>query len=105
MIWLLPFSSRIGAVQRLGVFGAQLEDVADFDAAADFQRALAVRRGVAGDDVAQIGDFRLRQVAAEIDAGQVEAGFVGAADKIAHRRDAAVGENGDFFAVDRTGPM
>jgi hypothetical protein len=84
---------------------AQLENVADFDAAQDFQRALAVRRSVAGDNVAQIGDFRLRQVAAEIDAAQVEASLVGAADKIAHHGNAAVRENGHFFAIDRTGPI
>src|SRR5574343_1027833 len=90
-----------GAVERLGVFGAQLEDVADFDAPADCQCALAVRRRIAGDDVADVEYFGLRQVAAEIDAGQVEAGCVGAANKVAHRGDRAVGENRHFFTVER----
>jgi hypothetical protein len=49
-----------------------------------FQRALAVGRRVAGDDVADVGDDgRFRQVAAEIDAGEVETLFVGAADDVA----------------------
>jgi hypothetical protein len=34
-----------GAFHRFGVLGAQLEDVADLDAAAQLQRALAVGRG------------------------------------------------------------
>ena len=42
--------------QGFGIFGAQLEDMADLDTAADFQRALAVRRGIAGDDIANVGN-------------------------------------------------
>ena len=71
-----------GAVERLGVFAAQLEDVADFDAAADVENPLAVRRGISGNDVADVDDRRLWQVAAEIDAAQVVAGFIGATDEI-----------------------
>ena len=57
------------------------------------QRALAVRATVAGDDVADVGDdVGFGQVAAPVDAGDVEAGFVGADDEIGHRRDAAVGD-------------
>jgi hypothetical protein len=48
--------------------------------------------------------WRLRQVAAEIDAGEVEAVFVGAADEVAHCRDAAVGDHRHVFAAD-SGPM
>jgi len=74
--------------------------VADFDAAADFQFALAVRRRVAGDDVANVEKHRFRQVAAKIDAGHVIAGFVGAADKVAHGRHAAVGEDAYRVVID-----
>ena len=64
---------QVGALQGLGVFPAQLEDVADFNAAAEIQAALAVRRRVAGDDAdADVGDFRFGGVAAEVGAGQVE---------------------------------
>ena len=80
--------------------------MADLDAAAELQRALAVRRGVAGDDVAEDRRLsRFRQVAAEIDAGQVEAGFVGAADEIAHGGDRAIGEDRHFLPSTPTGPI
>ena len=82
------------AFQRLGVLGAQLEDVADLDAAAEFERPLAVGRRIALDHVADVGDGgRWRQVAAEIDAGEVEAFLVGAADHVAHHGDTAVGHH------------
>src|SRR5574343_1921013 len=93
---------EIAAAERLGVLLAQLENVADFDAAQDFQLAPAIRRRVTGDDVAQVENFRFRQVAAEIDPGQVEAGLLGSADKITHRGNAAVGKNSHFFAIDRS---
>ena len=68
--------------------------MADFDAALDRQHALAVGRGIAGDDVAHVGDdLRLGQVAAPVDAGVVKAGLVRAADEIAHRRDGAIGDH------------
>jgi hypothetical protein len=41
--------------QGLGVFGAELEDVAHLDAPAQVQAALAVRAGVAHDDIADVG--------------------------------------------------
>eukprot|EP00825_Cyclidium_porcatum_P015333 TRINITY_DN1860_c0_g1_i7.p2 TRINITY_DN1860_c0_g1~~TRINITY_DN1860_c0_g1_i7.p2 ORF type:complete len:215 (-),score=34.65 TRINITY_DN1860_c0_g1_i7:128-772(-) len=91
---------QIGTVQRLGVFLAQLENMTDFDAAQYFQGALAVRRGVAGDDVANVEDFRFRQVAAEIDACHVIPGFVGATDEIAHVSHATIGKNGHLRRVD-----
>ena len=76
-----------GGIHGCGILVAELEDVADFDAAAQFQRALAVRAGVAFDDVADVHHFlQFRQVAAEIDAGEVVAVLVGAADEIAHVR-------------------
>jgi hypothetical protein len=76
----------------------------DFDTTTDFQLALAVRRRVASDDVTQIGNLWLGQVAAKIDASQVKAGFIGAANKITQRSNGTVGKNGDAFAVDRNRP-
>ena len=46
------------ALHRLGVLAAELEHVADLDAAGDAERALAVGRRIAGDDVADVGDDR-----------------------------------------------
>ena len=69
--------------------------MAHFDAALDRQHALAVRRGVAFDDVAQVGDDgRFGHVAAPVGAGVVEAGVVGAADEVGHVGDRAVGHRG-----------
>jgi len=93
-----------GAVERLGVFAAQLEDVADFDAAADVENPLAVRRGISGNDVADVDDRRLWQVAAEIDAAQVVAGFIGATDEIGQVGDAAIGKNEHLVPVDADRP-
>ena len=84
-----------GATQRLGVFGAQLEDVADFNAAHDVQHPFAVRRGVARDHIADIGDFRLRQVAAKVGTGEVHVVFISATGKIGHHGDRAIGNDAD----------
>ena len=66
---------EIGCTHRLRVEVAEREHVADFDAAQDLERALAVGRGVARDDVAEVGDeVGLAAVAAEVDAAQVEVG-------------------------------
>ena len=68
--------------------------MADLDAALDRQHALAVGRRIALDDVADVGhEVGLGQVAAPVDAGEVEVGLVGAADEVAHRRDGAVGDH------------
>ena len=67
---------------RFRVFFAKLEDVADFDAAADGERAAAVRGGVAFDDVAQVGDFAKRYVALPVDVEVVVVVFVGARGKV-----------------------
>ena len=50
--------------------------------------------GIAGDDVADVGhQVGLGQVAAPVDAGEVEVGLVGAADEVAHRGHGAVGHH------------
>ena len=66
----------------LAVLGAELEDVADFDAALDIERAAAVGTRIAGLGVAQIGDLGLDGVAAPVHAGQMMAPLIGAADEI-----------------------
>jgi hypothetical protein len=105
MMRLCPALVEKAAFQRLGVFRTQLEDMPDLDAAAEFQLAFAVRRRIAGDDVAQIGDQRrLRQIAAKIHSGQVKAGFVGTANEVAHHCHAAVGINRNARQPP-TGPM
>ena len=58
-------------VHGLGIFVAQLENVADFDAARQFQTTLSVGAFVAFDDVAQIDKLGLGGVAAEVEAGIV----------------------------------
>ena len=85
---------EVGRVHRLAVLRAEEEHVPDLDAALDGQRAPSIGRRVAGDDIADVGDqVRLGQVAAPVDAGQVEVGFVGAADEVAHRSHGAVGDD------------
>ena len=86
---------QVGAVHGLGVLAAQLENVADFDAATQRQRAFAVRAGVAFDGVAQVGDGGFGQVASKIDASQMKAVGIGTTDKIGHHGDGAVGDNGN----------
>ena len=90
-----------GGVHRLAVLGAELEDVADLDAAADgkFPAAVAlagVGAGVALDHLAQVGADRLGQVAAPVHINKVFAVDVGAADEIGHARRRFVGDDRDL---------
>ena len=56
---------------------------------------------IAGEHVADVGDqLGLGQVATPVDAGQVEALFVGADHEVGHRRDAAVGDDADLLQSD-----
>ncbi len=88
------------AFQRRGILGAQLEDMADFDAAADVERALAVGAQVAGDDIADVGNHgRLRQIAAPVDTGVMLAVLVCAADEIAGGGRRAVDNHGKASGV------
>ena len=76
---------EISCTHRPRVHVAQREDMADLDAAQDLERAAAVGRRIAGNDVAQIGDaVGLAAIAAEIDAAQVEIALVRAADEVGH---------------------
>ena len=84
-----------GGVERLGVLGAELEDVAHLDAALDGQSAVAVRARVTLDHVAQVGHVRQRRVALPVDVEVVLAVLVGAGGEVAHQRHAAVHHAGD----------
>jgi len=93
----LAFGVQHGGLHGFGVLLAELEHMADLDAAGQLDRAVAVRRRVALDHVADIGDERrLRQVAAEVHASEVEAVLVGADDEVRHGGHGAVGDDGDF---------
>src|SRR5690606_20851209 len=92
-----PFHDLVAAVfveeralQRSGVFCAQLENVPDLNASADFKRAFALGRWIARDHVAQIRDFRLVEIAADIGSGEVPVVFVRADDEVAHRSDRTI---------------
>ena len=69
----------------------------DFNAALQAERALAIGRGVALDDVAQVGNLGFGQVAAEVHAGVVIALFIGAAAEVGHVGDGQVGIDGNVF--------
>ena len=80
-------------IHRFAVLGAELEDVADLDAAPDQQFAAAVRTGVTGDHVAKVGNFRHRAVALPVGAGEMEAVAIGAADEIGQCGGCPVGDH------------
>ena len=87
----LPFAttSLDGAIVAFGI-----RNVADLDAALDGQRALAVGRRFALDDIADVGHHvRLGQVAAPVGAGHVKVHRVGAAHPIGHHRHIAVDDD------------
>ena len=86
-------------IKRLGVFGAELEDMADFDAAPHLQNAAAAARaGIAVGDIADIGKLRQRKVTFQVDVFQVIPIFVGAADKVAQSLDGLIGNDANLQA-------
>jgi len=73
------------------VLGAEVEHMADLNAALDGQHTLAVGRQVAGNHIAEVcNQVRLGQVAAPVDAGHVEVGFIGTANPVSQRCGFAV---------------
>jgi hypothetical protein len=72
--------------QRLGVLGAQLEDVTHLDGLADGQRGVAERAGLALLHLAQVEPLVHGDVAGQVHVAQVEAVLVGAGG---HRGSAA----------------
>ena len=94
-----------GGFHSFGIFGAQLENVSDLDAATDFQRALAVRRWVACNHIADVGEFDffcgiLLEVL-PVASTEVVAVFIGAADEIAHHASRMVCNYRDVMLVVR----
>ena len=92
-----------GGLHGLAVPGAELEDVAHLDTAADAECARAVlatglrcRARVSGQDVAQVSDRGLGQVAAPVHALEVLVVAIGAAHEVAEARGALVGDDGDL---------
>ena len=84
----LPLGVEKCRSHRFRINRSQREYMPDFDSAHDFQMSFAVRRAIACDDVAQVGDeIGLAAVAPEVDSAQVEIGFIRAADEVAHQRD------------------
>ena len=88
------FIENIG-IQGGGIFFTQLEDVADFDAANNIQTAFAIGAGITFNHVAQIGSAGCRQVTFPVNAGEVLAVFVSAADKVGNLQRGVVSDHGD----------
>src|SRR3990172_7515477 len=90
-------------VQLLAVLGAELEDVADLDAAADAEGAAAFARagigaGVALDDLADVGDDGLGRIASPVDVHKVLAVYICAADEARKPRGRLIGDHGNLEA-------
>ena len=79
-----------GRLHGLAVELPELEDVADFDAARDLERAIAGRARIARHDVADVHGSRLGQIASPVHAGEVHVLLVGAADEIGELRRGVV---------------
>ena len=91
-------------VKRLGILRAELEDVADFDGVPHGQLAAAARAGVAVRRVAQVGELRRLEIAAEVHAREVRIGLVGAGDAVDDALDLAVGvDRNRLLQSDRPG--
>ena len=100
---LLAVLVHEGGAHGLGVLRAQLEDLRDLDAAGGREGLAAVRAGVAGDDGHEVGPGVGRKVAALLDAGEVEALLVGAAEPLVSLLEAFVADHADALGqVDRT---
>ena len=91
-----PCSSSTVALHRLAVLAAELENVTDLDAAHDLERARRRRARVAVDHVAEVRGRGLRQVAAPVDAGEVQVLLVRAADEVASAAAAWSAITGDL---------
>ena len=83
-----------GRLHRFAVFATELEDVSDFDAAADRKRSRTCGARVARDDVACIDGCRFGQIAMPVDARVVVIDFIGAAYEVGECKRRMVGING-----------
>ena len=86
----LPFSSSTLRSKSLGVLASQLEDVANLDAASEFERTGAVWRGIARAHVGALDGAVAVKVAARGEFKDVLAGRVGAGYPACTRNDARV---------------
>ena len=68
---LVTLLVEVGRAHRLGILGAELEDVADLEAGLDLEGLAAARAGIAGFGVAEVEDTLEREVATRDHAGQV----------------------------------
>ena len=82
----------------LSVPGAQLEDVADFNASLDLQLALAVGAGVAFGHAAQILDTAQGAIPLPVYPGEVKVIPVGPASEVRHAGGAAIDDGGNLQA-------
>ena len=83
-----------GGVHGLAVFGSEVKNVAHFNAAFNGQHAHAIGRSVTRHHIADIGHhIGLRQIAAPVDAADMEVHLVGAANPVAHQRHFAIGHD------------
>lgn len=72
--------------------------MADFDAALHLERAFAVWRNIAFNDVTDISNnIRFSQVTAPVHAADVIALFVGADNEVAHVGNGCIGNDGDIL--------
>jgi hypothetical protein len=82
-----------GGLERLGIFLAELEHMAHFDAARDMQGAMAVWREVALDYLTDIFDTGDVGVALPVGAGVMGAILIAAANEVGQHRRAAIDDN------------
>src|SRR5690606_26353594 len=94
-----------GGFHGVGIVAAELEDMADFNAALDYQRAFAVGARITFHDATQVEGFTQGEVALPVHASQVLAVFISATDKIRQMGRATVDDhrNGQAHRADRAG--
>src|SRR5690606_5634566 len=89
------------AAHGLAVLAAQLEDMPDPATALAHRLAVSSRAGIPFDPVRQVGHLVVTGIASPVDAGQVLAVLIGAADEVGQMGRAVVGNDLDVHA-DRT---
>src|SRR5439155_906285 len=88
--------------EALAVFRAELEDVADFDGAADLERLAALHTRLARRHRPQLPPLGHGDVAFNGDVLEMESVFVRAGGHVVRAAQALVGINGNFLHADRT---
>ena len=90
---------EIGGAHGVTVFGAEQENVTDFDTAESLEFFAAMRAGVAFLGKDEIGDGSDGEVAAGLDVDEVVIGLVCAANAVVHEGDVEVGVDGELHAT------